>query len=227
MGSTSEKLRAESMGLIKADPELAKRLAIVEKAMTLIFAYTLDHTARTDDERTVQMLGIRVFNAAASAVKLALSGYYQTAFAQTRDIMETGFLLDLFRTSPEKIATWKAADGETRRKTFSPVKVRTALDERDGDAEKKRAKQYNKLSELASHATYRGFRLTTRQGIGELGPFVEVMNLKAWLQEMVLRLGPAAVIFANLFPNAERKLENFLQEFGTELIVGFKKKSLN
>ena len=42
-----EQLRADSMALIRADAELSKRLVIVEKAMTLIFAYTIEHTAAT------------------------------------------------------------------------------------------------------------------------------------------------------------------------------------
>lgn len=217
-----EKLRAESMALIHAARELSKRLAVIEKAMTLIFVYTLDHTSRSDDEAAMQMLGIRLFNAAASGVKLALSGYYQTAFQEARDIMETGFLLDYFRTWPEKIAVWKAADRATRRKLFDPVQIRKALDERDGDTEMRRAAEYSKLSELASHATWRGFRLSTRERFGELGPFVEAINLKAWLHEMVLGLGPSAVMYANQFPGADRKLEHFLQEFGTELVLGFK-----
>lgn len=217
-----EKLRAESMALIQADPELSKRLAAIEKAMVVIFGYTLEHTSRSDDEAAMQMLGIRLFNAAASSVKLALSGYYQTAFQQARDIMETGFLLDYFRTSPEKIAVWKAADRATRRKLFDPVQIRKALDERDDDTERRRAAEYSKLSELASHATWRGFRLTARQGFGELGPFVEAINLKAWLHEMVLRLGPSAVMYANQFPDADPKLVRFFQEFGTELVLEFK-----
>jgi hypothetical protein len=168
------------------------------------------------------MLGIHLFNAAASGLKLALSGYYQTAFQQARDIMETGFLLDYFRTSPDQISVWKASDRATRRKLFDPVKIRIALDDRDGDTGMRRAEEYNKLSEMASHATFRGFRLTARQGFGELGPFVEVVNLKAWLHEMVLRLGPTAVMYANQFPDADPKLTQFFQEFGTELILGFK-----
>jgi transposase len=40
-----------------------------------------------------------------------------------------------------------------------------ALDERDGDTTKKRQAEYNKLSELASHATFRGFQLTMRGGV--------------------------------------------------------------
>ena len=55
----------------------------------------------------------------------------------------------------------------TRRELFDPVKIRQALDKRDGDTQLlRRAEQYRKLSELASHATWRGFTMTTRQGIG-------------------------------------------------------------
>jgi hypothetical protein len=78
------------------------------------------------------------------------------------------------------------------------------------------------ISELASHATYRGFALTTRGSFAEFGPFVEAINLKAWLHEMVLRLGPSAVMYANQFPNADANLIRAFQEFGTDLILGFK-----
>lgn len=211
------------MALIEADPELSRRLEMIQKAMALIFGHTIDHASRSEDETTAQLLGIRLFNAAASGIKLALSGYYQTAFHQARDIMEIGYLLDYFRTSPEQRAVWKHADRETRKKLFGPVKIRIALDKRDGDTTKKRKAEYNKLSELASHATFRGFQLTTRGGFGELGPFVEKINLMAWLEEMVLRLGPSAVMYANQFPAADPKLIRFLQAFGTELVQGFKR----
>ncbi len=105
-----ENLRRESMALIVADPELSRRLEMVQKAIALIFGYTIDHTSRSEDETTMQLLGIRLFNAAASGMKLALSGYYQTAFHQARDIMETGFLLDYFRSSPEQRTVWKQSD---------------------------------------------------------------------------------------------------------------------
>jgi hypothetical protein len=102
------------------------------------------------------------------------------------------------------------------------VKIRQELDKRDGDTAMKRAAEYSKLSELASHATYRGFALTTRGSFAEFGPFVEAINLKAWLHEMVLRLGPSAVMYANQFPNADANLIQAFQEFGTDLILGFK-----
>jgi hypothetical protein len=218
-----EKLRQESMALIAADPELSRRLEMIQKAMALIFGYTVNHTSRSENESTMQLLGIRLFNAAASGMKLALSGYYQTAFHQARDIMETGYLLDYFRTSPEQRAAWRRADQRTRKKYFAPVKIRTALDERDGETTKRRQTQYDTLSELASHATFRGFQFTTRDGFGELGPFVEKLNLMRWLQEMVLRLGPSAVMYAEQFPAPDPKLTGFLREFRADLIKGFKK----
>jgi hypothetical protein len=159
-------LRGESMPMITADPELSRCLETVEKAIALIFNYTIEHTSRSEDETTMQLLGIRLSNVAASGIKLALSGYYQTAFQQAREIMEIGYLLDYFRTSPEQRTVWKQSDRKTRRELFAPVKIRFALDEPDGDSTKNREAEYNKLSELASHATFRGFRLTTRGGFG-------------------------------------------------------------
>jgi hypothetical protein len=120
------------------------------------------------------------------------------------------------------VPMWKTADRATRRELFDPVQIRQAMDKRDGDTQLRRAEQYRKLSELASHATWRGFAMTTRQGIGELGLFIEPINLKAWLHEMVLRLGPSTVVYANHFPTAEPKLERSFQVFGTELVLGFK-----
>jgi hypothetical protein len=64
--------------------------------------------------------------------------------------------------------------------------------------------------------------LNGASGIRELGPFVEATNLKARLHEMVLRLGPSAVMYANQFPTADKNLERYFREFGTQLILGFK-----
>ena len=218
-----ENLRRESMALVHADPEMARRLEMIQKLMSLIFAYTIDHKSQSEDENTMQMLGVRLFNAASSGIKLALSGYYQTAFHQARDILEIGFLMDYFRTSPEQRAAWKKADRKIRREQFDPVKIRIALDTRDGDTSKKRFEEYNKLSELASHANFGGFRLTSRGNVAELGAFVDGRFLIAWLEEMVLRLGPTAVMYANQFPNADPQLIHFFQEVGTELLESYKR----
>jgi hypothetical protein len=69
----------------------------------VIWAFTHDHVHGSENELTLQYLGIRLFNAAGASIKLAFSGYYQKAFDQERDVIETYFLVDYLSTYPEKI----------------------------------------------------------------------------------------------------------------------------
>ena len=104
-----EKLRAQSLEAIKAEGVLTDHLNIVSEAMNVIYAFSHDYQHQSDNELTLQMLGIQLFNAAGASVKLALSGYYQKAFDQVRDVLETYFLVDYLTTYPAKIAEWKVA----------------------------------------------------------------------------------------------------------------------
>jgi hypothetical protein len=100
--------------------------------MNAICAFTRDHVHASENELTLQYLGIRLFNAAGASVKLALSGYYQKAFGQIRDLIETYFLVDYLSTYPEKIDEWKRADKKKRISHFGPGFIRNELDKRDG-----------------------------------------------------------------------------------------------
>lgn len=165
-----EDLRAESMKLIEAHADWKLRLILAEKALDIIFAVTHDYTARNDNELTLQFLGIRLFNTGACTVKLGLSGYYQQAFALLRDVLEVGFLIHYFAYWPEKISEWKTCSEDERKKRFAPVHIRIALDEWEGNVEKKRLKAYEVLSQHGAHATYRGFRMTTpKDNLGLVG----------------------------------------------------------
>jgi len=101
-----EKLREESLAIIAAGPDLKEKMCMIEGGMDVVMGFTKEHKKLSDDELTLQYLGIRLFNDAAASVRLGLSGYYQVAFLLVRDILEVGFLLDFFRTSPEKIREW-------------------------------------------------------------------------------------------------------------------------
>src|SRR5262245_34656254 len=127
-----EDLRAKSLAAIEADPALSDHWSFVAEAMGAIYAFTHDHEHGSGDELTLQYLGIRLFNAAGTSVKLALSGYYQKAFDQVRDILETSFLVDYLSTHPEKIDEWRRADTKKRIAHFGPAFIRNALDKRDG-----------------------------------------------------------------------------------------------
>ncbi len=75
-----EELRAKSLEAINSSADLREHFALVSEAMNIIYAFSHDHVHGSDSELTLQMLGIRLFNAAGASVKLALSGYYQKAF---------------------------------------------------------------------------------------------------------------------------------------------------
>jgi hypothetical protein len=123
-----EELRSKSLAAIDADPALSEHWNFVAEAMNAIYAFTHDHAHGSENELTLQYLGIRLFNAAGASVKLALSGYYQEAFHQVRGIIETSFLVDYLSTYPEKIDKWKSADKKQRITQFGPGFIRNALD---------------------------------------------------------------------------------------------------
>jgi hypothetical protein len=219
-----EDLRGQSLTLIEANPEWKQRLILIEKSLALLFAYTHDYTNQSDDELTLQFLGIRLFNTGASALKLGLSGYCQQGISLLRDVIEVGFLLDYFGSWPEKISEWKTSSDADRMTKFGPKHIRAALDVRDGNKERQRAKAYGILSKYGSHATYKGFQMNVKENnFGELGPFISSTHLRAFLEETALRLGPASVLYGTLFPAAQENFVRFREAVVAELIAALKK----
>src|ERR1700730_2707970 len=122
-----ESLRAKALALIEADARLALHLDITVHVMDL-FDILRQFPTEDEDLKVIQVLGIRTFNAFASAIKLMLSGYSQKSALTLRDILECTFLVDLFRTERSAISRWRTADKQVRLKEFKPIKVREALD---------------------------------------------------------------------------------------------------
>ncbi len=180
-----EELRREATALVEGDNRFALHLSVIEHAMDLA---DLLRQFPTDDEdmKVVQMLGMRIFNAFGASVKLALSGYVQNSALIMRDILETVFLLNLFKGDRTAIERWRFADKKERMKNFSPVRVREALDARDGFHSKKRAALYELFSELAGHPTMKSVAMMRPQKGGDavIGPFIEASSLEAVLSEM-------------------------------------------
>jgi hypothetical protein len=85
--------------------------------------------------------------------------------------------------------------------------VRQALDNRDGYTGNARKAAYDLISENASHATYQGFHLTTQDGLGRIGPFLDKEKLQAWLEEMAKRFGHAAVVLLSDFEGIDPRLD--------------------
>ena len=185
LNGEEERLRANALELVAADARLVLHLRVVENAMDLA---DLLRQVPTEDEdmKTIQILGIRTFNAFGASLKLALSGYNQNSALIMRDILETVFLLCLFRRDRTLIERWRFADDKTRRRDFSPVAVRKALDERDGFEGRKREDMYRMFSELAAHPTMKSVYMLRPQKGGDavLGPFIAPDSLQAVVSDM-------------------------------------------
>ena len=159
----------------------------------------------TDDEdlKVIQILSMRIFNAFGASVKLVLSGYVQNGALVMRDILETVFLLNLFKGDLAAIKRWRLANTRKEKDEFRPVKVRDALDERDGFEGKKRAALYKLFSELAGHPNMKSVHMMRPQKDGDavIGPFVEGTSLEAVLSEMGRLAVQAGEIQDAFFPD--------------------------
>jgi hypothetical protein len=180
-----EQLREKAQGMIAADPRLQLHLAVTEAAMELADMLRQFDTS-DEDLKVAKILGMRTFNAFAAGIKLTLSGYHQNSALVLRDVLETVFLLDLFSGDRSLIERWRFADKKARMKDFSPVKVREALDTRDGFTSKKRFEIYEQFSELAGHPNMKSSWMMRPQKDGDavIGPFMEATSLEAVVSEM-------------------------------------------
>lgn len=184
-----EELREKSLDAVRADPDSLIHFEMVECVMDYLQFVRMNHLESEFDEELliIQLLGARVFNSLAAAIKLILSGYYQAAASLLRDVLETGFLLDYFSTDRSLIQKWKQASEAERKRDFNPAKIRTALDGRDGFKERKREEHYKQLSSLAAHPTFRGLGMLRpdSNADAQMGPFLAPNLLAATVQELV------------------------------------------
>ena len=210
-----EAIREESIRRIRADETLSAHADMIERALDLI--NYLIHAAEPadDDDLNVRLLGIRLFNGLNSGVKLLLSGYYQTATMQLRDVIETTFLLDYFASDRALITEWRTAEDKDRRKRFQPAVVRKALDARDRFTGKKRDAAYDRFCQLAAHPNPGGFVMLKIERSSELahcGPFLEDGALSAVTSEAALSAAQAAGVFRLLI--SARTLPDLQAKFG-------------
>jgi len=178
-------LREKAIKLIQNKPKLSLHAHAIERAMSLAKSL-VEYPQDDQDFRVVKMLSIRMFNAFGASLTLIFSGYHQNSGMVMRDLLETVFLMDLFKTDPTAIKRWRFADKKMLREKFSPVAVRKALDDRDGVNTKKRAEAYKMFSELAAHPNMQSQHMLRPKIGGDIinGPFMEESTLEAGISEL-------------------------------------------
>ena len=203
---------------INSQSGLKAHLELIQEGLNVLYDMLTVHRQRTDDELTLQYLGIRMFNTVVASLKLLLAGYYQVSFAVQRDLLETGFLLDYFASFPQQVTLWKQATDEQLERDFRPSVIREALDNQDKVWGRKRKEIYKRLCKYASHPSYPGFKLVAPKGLGEIGPFYDEKYLSSSLGELVLRAPYFVLIFLTHF----KQLPSEFLKPHTQFLVRYK-----
>lgn len=125
----------------------------------------------------MQTLGIRLLNSIGAADELLVQGFYQQTAILVRDIMECSFLLDLFSRKPEHLQPWIDLGIGAGKKTYSPVKVRTLLEEMDGPEGAIRQTLYAFYSAHGTHPNSKGLIFIAPENAVEIGPFADQHRL--------------------------------------------------
>lgn len=205
-----ESIRKQSLDYLNHDSRLHEHYAMSAISINVIHILAITHQKISENELTIQKLGLRLFNNGATAIKLGLAGYYQGALDIIRDNIEVSFLLDYLLTWPEQIPVWSKASSKERKSNFSPVKIREALDSRDGFTEKKRQETYKIFSEYATHATFDGFKLLVSKetNLHTIGPFFDTALLDTTICELARHQCYVAAIFIQHFPETTIEIIN-------------------
>ncbi len=193
-------LRKEALAIIQNNLRLTLHLDVTERTMTLARVLTAD-PREDQDFKAIKMLSARMFNAFGASLNLLLSGYHQKSAMIMRDVMETMFLMDLFKTDRAAIERWRCANDNKSKKEFLPAKVRETLDARDGEETGKRGKAYKMLCELATHPTLGTQYMIRPERNSDMltGPFMGDKILREGLEQLgVLAVQAGAILDAFL-----------------------------
>lgn len=199
LNKQEEENRTQSILQINVDSKLKDHLEIVYASLNMLYDITISYKNQTDDELTIQYIGIRLFNSIVSSIKLLLAGYYQSSVILQRDILETGFLLDFFSIDQSKILDWKKSNNKQQSGKYRPSIIRKALDNRDGFKERKREQIYQRMCEYAAHPTYPGIKLVAPKGLANIGPFFDAQYLKSLIEELAMRVPLFTLIYLRHF----------------------------
>ena len=195
---TEEKIRNESILYIAGNPDCAFQLEIMQTALNMIHDISIENKSEDIDENTIRNIGCRLYNTTSVSYKLILAGYYQSALALMRDLLEVSFLLAWFKNDKSKIAQWRTMSRKDRRKNIDPI-IYNDLDKNDGATERKRAKYHWLFCEYATHITPKFPKLLMLHEKIMIGPFFYDAHLKNCLIELAKLLILCTLPFISLF----------------------------
>lgn len=194
----------QSIRFLREDEAGKQYLELFELIGRTCISSTMQKSVTEEDELTVAFIGARLFRNGLVAYRSALTGYYQTAMALVRDLIEVQFLLDYFKSNQEKIEEWRNATNQERYRQFGPHQLYRLLDERDGFTEEKRKKTYQRYCEYAAHVSFPGMQLLTdSEGVITLNPSFDSKKLLNTMIDIDRTFGHAVLTMTTIISATE------------------------
>src|SRR5262245_1230281 len=144
---------------LKAIPKLGQKAPLCYEVLGMTLAL-LDCAASCywgcakGDHRLENLIG-RSANSAYAALTLAVKGYYDQALSIARTLGENANLLSLFSADAASLQEWKTATELVRKKKFSAIKVRLAIEALNGSLPIDQ-NRYSQLSNYSIHSSQIG-----------------------------------------------------------------------
>src|SRR5215204_3928786 len=207
------RIEAQNNLTLHTEHDLRDHLLMINECFKALSELLRLYPHKSEDELIVLRLGVRVLNDAGASLKNARSGYYQPALALVRDMIETGFLLVLFKREPARIQAWTTATERVRKRDFGPAAVRKRLDELDGHTQQVRQTVYSEFSIYAAHPHPRGFSVISPNDMTEIGPFPDRDRVKACVDELVRHFTNIVLGFLGHIPHEEAALAEIKARF--------------
>lgn len=182
--------------------------AIVTGRHDLLFAVTgkslavlsmVCGTYRAPDENAQVLLELvtQMLSSASAAMLLLMSGYCRQSFAVQRHMLETGFLLDLFRSDESELHEWLKYRDNLKTVGFRVKTVTKKLDARDNLPAESRLDSYRAVSNLAVHPFAIGLRIPQRER-----PFFDKEAFLSALEELSWHLPYFTLLSMEALPGA-------------------------
>lgn len=190
-------------------PSKRLQLAVLDRCLLILDELHSGHSG-SGDEATLKLLVRRLADVTLAALSLVLEGYYQSSLALQRDVLETGFLLEVFNRFPARIQDWRTLKGRAHWDVFRPQAVRDALQDDEAD----RTSIYHNFCVYASHVTRPGSHLLVQGQGATAGPRFDQKYLSDCVEEHARHLPYFTVVacraLRDTLPSLQEEIDSYL-----------------
>jgi hypothetical protein len=192
----SELVRRKSWQALE---EHVDHCGLIGTALAALFEAATCHRGCNHGPHIFEAICGRAYNLGCSAFLLAMSGFYDESANLVRSVGEIANLVSLSSADPMLFQEWLTSDPETRKKKFSPYKIRMAL-EKSGGIQIADQEWYTRFCEGYTHVspgTKPGRH--NDEGKGNAGGVFQLVGLNSSLDELLVVLVSLAMLVCKFF----------------------------